>query len=952
MASLMETMQANSLLSGANAAFVEEIYEVYLANPASVTPEWRAYFDALPAAKHAHDVAHSPIQRAFAALPRRAQNVEAADVSLERKQVSVLQMINAHRFLGVRIANLDPLSRHAKPEVPELTLAHYGFTDADLDITFETGSLVAAQRMTLREIVQMLRQTYCSSIGAEYMYISDIQQKRWIQQRLEGSRGMANYESAKRRKILERLTAAETLERYLHTKFVGQKRFSLEGGETLIPLLDHLLQRAGAQGVAETVIGMAHRGRLNVLVNILGKMPSMLFAEFEGIHSEHLSSGDVKYHNGFSSEIVLPEGSMHVTLAFNPSHLEIVSPVVEGSVRARQHTRGDHDGSKVMPVILHGDSAFTGQGVVMETFNLSQTRGYATGGSVHIIINNQIGFTTSDVRDIRSSTHCTDVAKMVEAPIFHVNADNPEAVLLMTEIALDYRMTFGRDVVIDLVCFRKLGHNEQDEPLVTQPFMYRYINKHPGMRALYAKRLVEAGVIAADEPDAMIAAYRKAMDEGLSPVETISGNAKRLHATRWSKFSLDAEWDIPVKTAVSRERLQFLSERLTTVPDDFKLHSRVEKIMEDRRAMGKGELSLDWGMAENLAYATLLTEGYPVRLSGQDCGRGTFFHRHAVLHDQNRTIWDKGLYVPLRNLQPEQSDVVVIDSTLSEEAVLAYEYGYATAEPDSLVIWEAQFGDFANGAQVVIDQFITSGEAKWGRLCGLVMLLPHGYEGQGAEHSSGRIERYLQLCADYNIQVCIPSTSAQMFHLLRRQMLRPYRKPLIVFTPKSLLRSKDAASPLEQLVEGMFQPVIGEAELTDATKVRRVIVCSGKIYYELLKSRRERNIQDMAIIRLEQLYPFPHKDFEAQINAYPNATEVLWCQEEPGNQGAWHRIQHYLLRHMRADMHLAYALRPSSAAPAAGYLSVHNEQQKTVIDAAFRANINVTIKLGANHHEN
>jgi 2-oxoglutarate dehydrogenase E1 component len=952
MASLMETMQANSLLYGANATFVEEVYEDYLNDPASVTPEWRAYFDALPTSKNAHDVAHSPIQRAFGALPKSVQNPEAADISLERKQVAVLQMINAHRFLGVRIANLDPLSRHAKQEVPELSTTHYGFTEADMDTTFETGSLVSAQRMTLREIVKLLRQTYCSSIGAEYMYISDVQQKRWIQQRLEGSRGAGNYGAVKQREILQRLTAAETLERYLHTKFVGQKRFSLEGGETLIPLLDHLLQRAGAQGVEETVIGMAHRGRLNVLVNILGKMPSMLFSEFEGKHAEHLTSGDVKYHNGFSSEIVQPSGSMNVTLAFNPSHLEIVSPVVEGSVRARQHTNKDVDGRKVMPVILHGDSAFTGQGVVMETFNLSQTRGYSTGGTVHVIINNQIGFTTSDVRDIRSSSFCTDVSKMVEAPIFHVNADNPEAVLLVTEIALDYRMEFGRDVVIDLVCFRKLGHNEQDEPLVTQPFMYRYINQHPGMRALYAKHLVDAGVINADEPEAMIADYRKAMDGGISPVVTISGNPKRLHATRWSKYSLDDRWDTPVKTSVSRERLQQLSELLTTIPDDFKLHSRVEKIIEDRRAMGKGELSLDWGMAENLAYATLLTEGYPVRVSGQDCGRGTFFHRHAVLHDQNRTVWHEGLYMPLRNLTPDQADVVVIDSTLSEEAVLAYEYGYATAEPDSLVIWEAQFGDFANGAQVVIDQFITSGEAKWGRLCGLVMLLPHGYEGQGAEHSSGRIERYLQMCADYNIQVCIPSTPAQMFHLLRRQMLRKYRKPLIVFTPKSLLRSKDAASPLKWLVEGEYQPILGEADKLDAAKVKRIIVCSGKIYYELIAARRERGIQDMVIIRLEQLYPFPHTIFEDQVALYPNATEVLWCQEEPGNQGAWHRIQHYLLRHMRKGMQLGYALRPSSAAPAAGYLSVHNEQQKAVINAAFRDDLSITNMPGAKHHEN
>lgn len=948
----MQAMQDSSPLSGGNNLFVEGLYEDYLANPASVPVEWRSYFDGLQAGAAAHDVAHSPIQRAFAALPKRAADVTAAEESLERKQVSVLQMINAHRFLGARVANLDPLSRHAKPEVPELTPAHYGLTDADMDLTFETGSLVGAARMTLREILQLVRQTYCSSIGSEYMYISDISQKRWIQQRIEGARGSANYAPEKKRSILQRLTAAETLERYLHTKYVGQKRFSLEGGETLIPLLDHLLQRAASQGVKETVIGMAHRGRLNVLVNILGKMPSMLFAEFEGKHAGHLTSGDVKYHNGFSSEIVLPGASMHVTLAFNPSHLEIVNPVVEGSVRARQHTRGDHDGSEVMPVLLHGDSAFSGQGVVMETLNLSQTPGYRTGGTVHIIINNQIGFTTSDARDMRSSLYCSDVAKMIEAPIFHVNGDDPEAVLLVTEIALEYRMAFKRDVVIDLVCFRKLGHNEQDEPLVTQPFMYRYINQHPGTRALYAKHLVEAGMVAAEEPEAMIADYRRAMDEGRSPVETVKIDARLNHATRWEKYLKDISWDTPVDTAVSRERLQLLAERLTTIPAGFKLHPRVEKIIEDRRAMGRGELSLDWGMAENLAYASLLTEGYPVRLSGQDCGRGTFFHRHAILHDQNRVVWHQGSYMPLRNLAEKQADFVVINSILSEEAVLAYEYGYATAEPDSLVLWEAQFGDFANGAQVVIDQFITSGEAKWGRLCGLVMLLPHGYEGQGAEHSSGRIERYLQLCADYNIQVCIPSTPAQMFHLLRRQMLRPYRKPLIVFTPKSLLRSKDAASPLKWLAEGSFQAVLSEADTLDAGKVRRIIVCSGKVYYDLVAARRERKIEDMAIIRLEQLYPFPHQLFEDQVAAYPNAKEVLWCQEEPGNQGAWHRIQHYLLRHLRPGMRLGYALRPSSAAPAAGYLSVHVEQQKAVINAAFREDISVTSKPGAKRHAN
>ena len=947
----MQAMRDTSQLFGANNVFIEGLYEDYLAAPASVAPAWRAYFDGLQAMPGAaHETPHSPVRRTFLNLSAPSAAM-AQDAVASRKQVAVLQLINAHRFLGIRIADLDPLARHAKPIVPELDPAHYGLDEHDMDATFDTGSLVGATRMTLREILKLVRQTYCATIGAEYMYISDTAQKRWIQQRLEGARGAPSYTTEQRRHILRQLTAAESLERYLHTKYVGQKRFSLEGGDTLIPLLDHLLQRAGSQGVQESVIGMAHRGRLNVLVNILGKLPDELFAEFEGKHSEHLSSGDVKYHKGFSSDIAVPGGAMHVALAFNPSHLEIVNPVVEGSVRARQHTRGDHDGNRVLPILLHGDAAFSGQGVVMETLNLSQTRGYRTGGSMHIIINNQIGFTTSDVRDSRSSLYCSDVAKMVEAPIFHVNADDPEAVLLVTEIALDYRMQLGRDVVIDLVCFRKLGHNEQDEPLVTQPFMYRFIGQHPGTRARYAQRLLEAGVVKTDEAEAMIADYKLSLDEGKSPVRTLSG-IRQTNAVRWQKYVTDMPWDQPLDTAVPRQRLQHLIERLTTVPENFKLHARVDKIIADRRAMGRGELALDWGMAENLAYASLLTEGYPVRLSGQDCGRGTFFHRHAELHDQNRVKWQEGLHVPLSNLEPGQADFVVINSILSEEAVLAFEYGYTTAEPDTLVVWEAQFGDFANGAQVVIDQFITSGEAKWGRLCGLVMLLPHGYEGQGAEHSSGRIERYLQLCADYNIQVCVPSTPAQMFHLLRRQMLRPLRKPLIVFTPKSLLRSKDAASPLKWLAEGAFQPVLSEMDKLDVAKVKRIIVCSGKVYYDLVGARRERARVDVAIIRLEQLYPFPHKAFEEQVALYSNATELVWCQEEPGNQGAWHRIQHYLLRHMRPGMKLGYALRVSSAAPAAGYLSVHNEQQKAVIEAAFRPDLEQKTHPGAEHHAN
>ena len=939
----MQWMQNSSLLFGANAAFIEELYEQFLVDPNSVSGEWRSYFEALPPLPNgAHDALHSRIQRAFATKAMQAvSNVAATDADLERKQVFVLQLINAHRFLGERVANLDPLKRYAIPEVAELDPAYYGLGEPDMDSTFDTGSLVGGARMTLREILKQLRQTYCGSIGAEYMYISEVAQKRWIQNRLESSRGDPGYDAAMRRRILERITAAETLERYLHTKFVGQKRFSLEGGETMIAALDHLLQRAGEQGVQETVIGMAHRGRLNVLVNILGKQPGMLFSEFEGIHAEHLLSGDVKYHQGFAANIATPGGEMHVALAFNPSHLEIVDPVVEGSVRARQHRRKDHDGSKVIPILIHGDAAFAGQGVVMETLAMSQTRGYRTGGTVHIIVNNQIGFTASDSRDTRSSSHCTDVAKMIDAPIFHVNADDPDAVLLIAEIALDYRMNFNKDVVIDMVCFRKLGHNEQDEPLVTQPYMYSIIRQHPGTRALYAKRLEEQGVIRDGEADEMVMAYRRAMDEGRNSIQPALEKSSTGAVSDWTPFKDDISWDTAVNTAVPLERLRQLAAPLVTVPEGFVLHSRVQKIVEDRVAMANGDMPLDWGMAENLAYATLLTEGYPVRLSGQDTQRGTFFHRHAVWHDQKRVVNSDGVYTPLQHLSPDQADIVVIDSLLSEEAVLGFEYGYATAEPNTLVLWEAQFGDFANGAQVVIDQFIASGEVKWGRKCGLVMLLPHGYEGQGAEHSSGRIERYLQLCADYNIQVCIPSTPAQMFHLLRRQMLRPMRKPLIVFTPKSLLRSKDAASPLAEFSEGRFQPVIAEVDTLDSKKVRRIIACGGKVYYELLAARRDKGITDMAIIRLEQLYPFPHDGFTAQIDAYPNATEVVWCQEAPGNQGAWHRIQHYLLRHMRKGMRLDYALRPSSAAPAVGYLALHVEQQKAVIEAAFRPDLDV-----------
>ncbi len=940
--SVMKESLSSSYLFGANAPFIEELYEAYLDDPQSVPEPWRDYFDKLqllPAVGggSGRDVAHAPIVESFAHRARSGGADRAPAVAgLDRKQVSVIQLVAEYRFRGVFLAQLDPLKRRERPHIAELEPAYYDLTEADMDTVFNTGSLIGPEQASLRGVIKALQETYCGTIGVEYMYLSNRTEKRWIQERLEPIRSKPSYSADYKRHILERLTAAEGLERFLHTRYVGQKRFSLEGGDALIPMLDNLLQRAGEAGVQELVIGMAHRGRLNVLVNTLGKVPKDLFAEFEGKHDESILAGDVKYHQGFSSDINTPGGPMHLTLAFNPSHLEIVNPVVEGSVRARQHRRKDRKGEQVLPVLIHGDASVAGQGVVMETLNLSQTRGYGTGGTVHIVLNNQIGFTTSDPRDSRSTLYCTDVMKMVEAPIFHVNGDDPETAVMAIEIALDYRTKFKKDVVVDLVCFRKLGHNEQDEPMVTQPLMYKIINQHPGTRKLYADKLAAQGLIGAEDADKMVAAYRQALDGGHHTNKTILSNFKPPFAVDWMRYR-NTKWNENDDTTLPLADLQMLAERLTTIPSNFKLHPRVEKIIADRRLMGQGKMPVDWGMAENLAYASLLKDGFAVRISGQDSGRGTFFHRHAVLHDQNREKWDSGSYVPLSNIAPNQGDFLIVDSVLSEEAVLGFEYGYSTSEPNELVVWEAQFGDFANGAQVVIDQFIAAGEVKWGRICGLVMMLPHGYEGQGPEHSSARLERYLQLCADYNIQVCVPATPVQMFFLLRRQMIRPYRKPLVIFTPKSLLRHKESVSPLEEFAESKFKSVNAEwDEDIKPQNVKRVIFCSGKVFFDLRAGRKERGIKDIAIARIAQLYPFPHEEFQEQIDLYGNAREVLWCQEEPGNQGAWHRIRSYLLRHMRPDQILAYAMRPSSASPAVGYASLHNEQQKQVVDAAFR----------------
>jgi 2-oxoglutarate dehydrogenase E1 component len=799
---------------------------------------------------------------------------------------------------------------------------------------FDTSNtFFGKDRMSLRELLNALRETYCGTLGAEYMYTTEQAEKRWWQQKLESIRSKPNFTAEKKKHILDRLTAAEGLERYLHTKYVGQKRFSLEGGESFIAAMDELIQGSGAQGVQEVVIGMAHRGRLNVLVNTLGKTPGMLFAEFDHTAPEDLPAGDVKYHQGFSSDVSTPGGPVHLSLAFNPSHLEIVNPVVEGSVRARMDRRGDPKGAQVLPVLVHGDSAFGGQGVNQETLCLAQTRGYTTGGTVHIIINNQIGFTTSDPRDMRSTVFCTDIVKMVEAPVLHVNGDDPEAVVLATQLALEYRMTFRKDVVLDIVCFRKLGHNEQDTPALTQPLMYKKIAQHPGTRKLYADKLATQG-LGESLGDDMVKAYRAAMDAGKHTVDPVLTNFANKYAVDWSPF-LGKKWTDAGDTAIPLTEWKRLAEKITTIPDSVNPHQLVKKVYDDRAAMGRGEINVDWGMGEHMAFASLVASGYPVRLSGEDCGRGTFTHRHAVIHDQKREKWDTGTYVPLQNVSDKQAPFVVIDSILSEEAVLAYEYGYASNDPNTLVIWEAQFGDFANGAQVVIDQFIASGEVKWGRVNGITLMLPHGYEGQGPEHSSARVERFMQLAADTNMQIVQPTTASQIFHVLRRQMVRDLRKPLVIFTPKSLLRNKDATSPVSEFTKGSFQTVIPETRDIKADKVKRVIACSGKVYYDLVKKREEKGADDVAIIRVEQLYPFPHKAFAAEIKKYAKATEIVWCQDEPQNQGAWFFIQHNIHENMLDGQKLGYAGRAASASPAVGYSHLHQDQQKALLEAAF-----------------
>jgi 2-oxoglutarate dehydrogenase E1 component len=938
MPNTLSELLASTPLSGANASYVETLYEQYLADSGSIDASWRHYFDSLGPSTGA-ERPHTPViaavaDRAQQSGPRTAGAAPVPGVASE-KQAAVSRLMQIYSNRGHLVARIDPLGLLQRPRPRVLDLGYAGLSDADLDTVFYTASSSEwmPRNAKLRDIIERLEHVYCGPIGAEFAHVSNTEERLWLKDEFQLGRMQHRLSDDERRNLLAQLTAAEGLERYLHTRYVGQKRFSLEGGDALIASLNDLIQQGGHAGIEEVVLGMAHRGRLNVLVNVLGKSPAELFSEFEGKYDEnHMQgSGDVKYHKGFSADVRTPGGNVHVALAFNPSHLEIVNPVVEGSVRARQERRSDAQGDKVVPVLLHGDAAFAGQGVVMETLQLSQLRGYRTGGTVHIIINNQIGFTTSDSRDARSTTYCSDVAKIIEAPILHVNGDDPEAVVFVTRFALRYRQQFHKDVVIDLVCYRRLGHNEADEPAATQPLMYRAIRSHPTVRKLYADRLAGCAVASAADAEGMVSQYRQALDSGRLELHPALGLIGNKYTVDWSRYK-QVDFSERVTTGVDAARLAALGRRIVSYPGDLTLQPRVAQVLAKRTQMVTGEMPLDWGAAETLAYASLLDDGVNVRLTGQDSGRGTFFHRHAVLHDQATGR----RFIPLQHIKDGQPRFTIIDSVLSEEAVVGFEYGYATTSPDCLVIWEAQFGDFVNGAQVVIDQFISSGEAKWGRLCGLTLFLPHGFEGQGAEHSSARLERFLQLCAENNMQVVVPSTPAQMFHLLRRQVMQPFRRPLITFTPKSLLRHELSVSSLSELSLSGFARLIDEVDDHAPAQVQRVVFCSGKVYFDLLKQRRNEAMRHIALVRIEQLYPFPVDEYQAVLARYANATDLVWCQEEPQNQGAWYQIRHRL-QDLAGARTVYYAGRAAAAAPATGLSKIHEAEQRRLVETALNA---------------
>ena len=909
----MENMTSpGTLLSGDNATWLEEYYQTWLRTPEQLPEDWRRFF--LSPELTVQSVSGD-------------NNVSGATL---KKQAAVIQLINAWRTQGHLRAKLDPLGLNPPADVPSLQPGFWGLSEEDLLQEFSVTFGAHTTQMPLKQLLNLLEQAWAGSQAYELAHLENREEINWLLSRIESSNApQADVQTCIAR--FEKLMAAETLERYLHTRYVGQKRFSLEGGESAIPALDTLTKRLRAQGVEEMVIGMAHRGRLNVLVNLLNKDPAQLFAEFEGKQTIGSGSGDVKYHMGYSSNLETPAGSLHVALAYNPSHLEIVNPVVLGQVRARQERRGEDGQAKVVGVLIHGDSALGGLGVNQTTFNLSQTQGYGTGGTLHLVINNQIGFTTSRLQDMRSSRYCTDIAKMVAAPIIHVNGDDVDAVCQVMELACEWRDTFRRDIIIDICCFRKHGHNESDEPRLTQPQMYQAVDVHPGTLARYGESLARRGLLTQAQQDEMTARYRDWLDSCQKREPQPLKPAIHSFSANWYGLT-NPHWSAPVSTALPRQKLAAYGEIISTLPPDVVAHPTIKRQLALRQDMAAGTQPVDWGMAEMLAYASLVDAGVGVRLSGEDSGRGTFSHRHAVVHHQT----EARRYLPLQHIRAGQASFDVYDSVLNEEALLAFEYGYSTSAPQQLVIWEAQFGDFANGAQVAIDQFISSGETKWDRYSGLTILLPHGYDGQGPEHSSARPERWLQLCAENNMQVVMPSESAQMFHLLRGQALRPMRKPLVIMMSKRLLRFKGAMSELSEFTDGAYKPVVTDPQLHQSQKVKRVILCSGQVYYDVLEARKQRECEDeVAIVRLEQLYPFPVAELNDVLASWPNCCEWIWLQEEPENQGAWRQIRHELAALKINTPYWQYAGRPAAAAPATGYGRVHKQQIDEFLAAAF-----------------
>ena len=930
----MKELWGSSHISAGHAAYLEDLYETFIHDPDNLSKEWLDFFTSLP--KHPNsngEISHQKIIKEFKNLSR-SKVISKTKKSVDERQGKVIRLIQSYRNRGHLKAKLDPLGMMERRVIEDLGIEFHGLSYEDLDQEFYTDTFTDSKKLTLREILKRLEEIYCGNIGIECNHILDSNERRWFQKKFESK--LKDYDFSKKQQlnIYERLNSAEGLAKYLSAKYPGMKRFGIDGAEALVPLVESVIQDCGSMGASQICFGMAHRGRLNLLVNVLGKLPSELFSAFdEDFELEGASTGDVKYHLGFSSNFETPGGEVHVSLFNNPSHLEIVDPVVIGSVRARQDRIGDKDRSKVIPVLLHGDASFSGQGVVMESLQMSQTRGFNVGGTIHIIVNNQIGFTTSNIQDSRSTDYSSDVAKIIQAPVIHVNGDDPEMVINAAKIACKYRNKFKKDIVIDLFCYRRRGHNEADDPSATQPLMYEKISKHPSVLSQYEDFLKEEGVLTLEKAKKIKSDYRKSLEGGEVVAKNLSINPNDELWFDWEPH-LDIKWWPKVKTSFNKKSFKELGQNIANVPKTFNLGSQASKIFEDRKKMTSSEIPINWGYAEIMAYASLLKEGYPIRITGQDVRRGTFSHRHACVFDSKTGMG----YIPLSEIA-NQNDTRfdIYDSLLSEEAVLGFEYGYSATWPSGLTIWEAQFGDFVNGAQVVIDQFIVSAQHKWDRLSGLVMLLPHGYEGQGPEHSSARIERFLQLCASENIQVCVPSSPKQIFHLLRRQAIRKMRTPLIVISPKSLLRSPNAVSSLDDLTDGSFACVIDD-KIKEPNKVKKAIMCSGKVFYELLQKRDEEKRDDIALIRIEQLYPFPYDDLEEILTKYQNAKEFVWCQEEPLNQGAWfshrHRIQRVLDR-LDNDKVVNLVSRPAAAAPAVGLMKLHLEQQKQVINEAI-----------------